>query len=111
MSTILIIGCSRGLGLAFVQILANEPQVGVVFATSRSPQPSEELAAIIQTSNCEVRFIQLDPRNTQSVTTAVEQTTKYLESRPAQGRGMDILISNAASTVNEPEGARGMHGL
>ncbi|KAK9543916.1 hypothetical protein V6Z77_010042 [Aspergillus fumigatus] len=89
MSTYLITGASRGLGLALAHHLANLPgsSVGTIFATSRSEHPN--LQELSQQSD-RVKWVQCDVTDSASVHDAVTAVQGQL-----QGQGLDVLINNA----------------
>lgn len=93
MSSYLITGCSRGLGLEFVKELLQSPpsSVRTVIATARSPTPSAALAEQIKTSDSRVKYLQLDVVNSASISAAVQAASSILD-----GAGLDVLINNAA---------------
>lgn len=64
MSTYLVTGSSRGLGLALVAELASMPstKVGTIFATARS-DASPKFKELVQNSAGRVVFVQLDTTN------------------------------------------------
>lgn len=105
MSTILITGCSRGLGLELAKQLATNPSVKKVFATSRSIA-NDALQKVIDGSNGRVEFIQMDVDNVKSIDAAVKAVEGKLGSN-----GIDILINNAAVNFIEPGRSRALDAL
>lgn len=87
MLSYLVTGASRGLGLATVTFLANDPK-NIVFATARSKTP--ELQKLLDTASRRVIFIEMDTTNQASVREAV----KGVEQRLGDD-GLDVLINNA----------------
>ncbi|GIK07630.1 hypothetical protein Aspvir_003296 [Aspergillus viridinutans] len=103
MSTYLITGTSRGLGLALVRHLANLPSssVGTIFATSRSEHPS--LDELSQQSD-RIQWVKCDVTDAASVQDAVRAVQGKL-----QGKGLDVLINNAGVMTNTKGGVADMH--
>lgn len=99
MSTVLITGTSRGLGLSLVNLFSLSPSTTLVLATSRSPNPSAPLAELIATSNGKIEYIPLDIDSLDSVKSAFTTITND----PALPNSIDILINNAGIQVWEPE--------
>lgn len=99
MASFLVTGTSRGLGLGLVQVLASLPadKVSTVFATTRSPQPSSDLAKIIDSSGGRITHIQLDMTDHEGIYTAATRVSAALN-----GRGLDYLINNAAVRERTP---------
>ena len=97
MATFLITGASRGLGLGLTQILASSSAqpVSHIFATSRSREPSPELAAVIARSSGVVKHVQLQVDDSNSIQAAAAEVSELLE-----GRGLDYVFCNAA--VRDP---------
>ncbi|KAM0814080.1 putative short chain oxidoreductase protein [Seiridium cardinale] len=93
MSTYLITGTSRGLGLGLVQVLASLPpqEVKVVFAATRSKEPASDLATVIEGSDGRVKHVQLIVDSTESIKAAAAEVEGALD-----GQGLDYLINNAA---------------
>lgn len=91
MSTYLITGASRGLGLAFVRNLQERPpsEVSKVFGTVRA-EPSAELQQLADSSQGRVVIIHMILTDKESVAKGVEQVKEKLD-----GRGLDVLINNA----------------
>lgn len=107
MSSYLITGCSRGLGLELVKQLISAPSsVSTVFATARSPTPSGPLSDVIKSSGGRICFVQLDVTNDQSIGAATEQVAQQLGDK-----GLDVLINNAGIQIFEKGGASGMDAL
>lgn len=103
MSTYLITGTSRGLGLALVRHLANLPSssVGSIFATSRSEHPS--LHELSQKSD-RIHWIKCDVTDAASVQDAARTVQGKL-----QGKGLDVLINNAGVMPHTNGGIANMH--
>jgi len=104
MTSYLITGCSRGLGLELTKLLAGSSSGNTVIATARSKTPA--LDSVISSSNGRVHFVPLDVTNDQSVSSAVSAVTSRL-----QGASLDVLINNAGIQVLESNGATKMHAL
>lgn len=81
--SILVSGASRGIGRAFVEVLL-ERGARRVFATARSAEDTEQLAAV----DVRVRPIRLDVTDRASISAAIVQV-----------EGLDLLINNAGSLV------------
>ncbi|KAM0088698.1 hypothetical protein ACP6JD_007957 [Aspergillus fumigatus] len=105
MSTYLITGASRGLGLALAHHLANLPgsSVGTIFATSRSEHPN--LQELSQQSD-RVKWVQCDVTDSASVHDAVTAVQGQL-----QGQGLDVLINNAGVMPHTMGRIANMHVL
>jgi NAD(P)-dependent dehydrogenase (short-subunit alcohol dehydrogenase family) len=90
MSTYLITGASRGLGLALVSQLAqlDSSEVKVIFATSRGEEPAS-LKSLAEASSGRVLPIRMDPNSPDSIQKAVETVKSRLD-----GQGLDFLINN-----------------
>lgn len=58
--TALVQGSSRGIGLALVERLLNEPRVGRVLACARRPESSDGLARLAETHAGRLQMVQLD---------------------------------------------------
>jgi len=108
MSSYLITGCSRGLGLELVKqlLLPSAPPVTSIFATARSKSPSNALDELIDSSKGVVQFVQLDVTDEKSIADAAKEVEKKLG-----GKGLDVLINNAGIQILEPNGASKMHAL
>lgn len=93
MANFLITGSSRGLGLKLVEQLALYPETTVhkIFATSRSPSPTEALKKVIAESRNRVQYVQLDVTDPNSITTAAQPISHHL----GPSRGLDTLINCA----------------
>ena len=108
MSSYLITGCSRGLGLELVKQLLRAPasSVSTIIATSRSPSPPAALEEQIKASYGRAHHVQLDVVDKSSIQSAFQNISQLLS-----GRGLDVLINNAAITALETSGAHAMHAL
>ena len=91
MSTYLITGASRGLGLALVLNLAARPtkEVEFIIATARTKTPA--LQKTLDTYPDTVVFISLDVVEQSSIDEAVHQVQSAL----GVSRRLDVLINNA----------------
>jgi NAD(P)-dependent dehydrogenase (short-subunit alcohol dehydrogenase family) len=101
MSSFLVTGASRGLGLAFVQRLSALPvsEVSIVFATARSQSP--ELEELAKQSAGRVIVIKLEVTNE----TSIKQAATEVEDRLG-GKGLDVLINNAGVCDYTPDGVK-----
>ncbi|EAW09068.1 SDR family oxidoreductase [Aspergillus clavatus NRRL 1] len=107
MSTYLITGTSRGLGLAMVRHLASLPPstVGTIFATSRAP--SLDLQETIPHQHADrIEWVRCDTTDPQSVQDAAAQVQRRL-----QGRGLDVLVNNAGVMPHTRGGVGNMEEL
>ena len=84
MTTILITGASRGIGLEFVRQYAKEG--ANVIACCRNPDDAKELNAIARESGGKVRTLPLDVSSKDSIVAL---------GRTLDGEAIDILINNA----------------
>ncbi len=91
MSTVLITGASRGIGLEFTRQYANADNT--VIATCRSPDTATELTSLAEQRDA-ITVAPLDLRSDESITALVERLSN-------QGLVIDLLISNAGILVNE----------
>ncbi|OQD91103.1 hypothetical protein PENANT_c001G01368 [Penicillium antarcticum] len=107
MSSYLVTGAGRGLGLEFVRQLSQRSaeQVSVVFAAIRG-SPSEALQQLANNSNGRLVILHMAVSDKSSVATAVEQVKERLA-----GQGLDVLINNAGMTHTTPEGIAAMDNL
>ncbi|EHK99104.1 putative Uncharacterized oxidoreductase C24B10.20 [Glarea lozoyensis 74030] len=106
MTSYLITGCSRGLGLSMVETLASMPksEVGTIFATSRSE--SAALKDLASKHNDRVVTVLLDVLSLDSINAAVTTVEGKLN-----GKGLDVLINNAGIMGTAPGGAPAMKDL
>lgn len=90
MSSFLVTGASRGIGLSIVRHLVARPasEVATVFASARNQ--STALAAIIAEAQGRVEYVELDVTSQDSAATACAAVTGSL-----RGSGLDVLINNA----------------
>jgi NAD(P)-dependent dehydrogenase (short-subunit alcohol dehydrogenase family) len=69
MSTILITGCSTGIGFATAEVLARSGHT--VYATMRNPQRAPELGQLAERDNLPITILPMDVDSDESVKTAV----------------------------------------
>ncbi|GAB2576416.1 SDR family oxidoreductase [Spirosoma areae] len=86
MSTILITGCSTGIGFATAEVMARNGHT--VYATMRNPQRAPELAQLAQRDNLPILILPMNVDSDESVSAAVAEVL-------AQGGPIDVLINNA----------------
>ena len=86
MSTILITGCSTGIGFATAEGMARAGHQ--VYATMRTPQKSPELAQLAERDNLPITVLTMDVDSDESVKTAVADVL-------AQAGQVDVLVNNA----------------
>ncbi|KAH7394637.1 short-chain dehydrogenase/reductase SDR [Pyrenochaeta sp. MPI-SDFR-AT-0127] len=106
MSSFLVTGASRGIGLSLVTHLASKPisEVSKVFASARSQ--SDALTNIISKAQGRVEFVELEVASPESVTSASVAVGKSLD-----GRGLDVLINNAGVMPYTSGGIKNMADL
>lgn len=106
MATVLITGCSRGLGLELAKkYTAESSTTSLIFATARSESPSAALAQVITDAPPgRIQYVQLDIDDPDSISRAASIVDKSLPTNS----GLDILINNAAIIFPEYNGASGM---
>jgi len=106
MSSYLITGASRGLGLAMATVLASRPlaEVSVVFAASRRSTP--ELEKLVQESSGRVVAVKIEVTDEESIRQAVAEVESVVK-----GRGLDVVINNAGITNYTPDGIETMNDL
>ncbi|KAF8513596.1 NAD-P-binding protein [Hysterangium stoloniferum] len=91
MSTWLVTGTSRGIGLGFVRHIVSKG--GIVFAGARAPEAAVALRELQDSSPPEsIHILQLDITDEESIRAAILKVDELL-----QGRGLDYLVNNAAS--------------
>jgi NAD(P)-dependent dehydrogenase (short-subunit alcohol dehydrogenase family) len=107
MASYLVTGVARGLGLEIVRVLSQKPtsEVSTVFATLRS-SPPPALQEIVSQSEGRVVLVNLEVLDPDSLAAAVRQVKERLN-----GRGLDILINNAAGSELSPGGLETMDNL
>lgn len=86
MSTILITGCSTGIGFATAELMARSGHT--VYATMRNPQRSPELAQLAERDNLPITILPMDVDSDESVSAAVADVL-------AQAGQIDVLVNNA----------------
>jgi len=98
MASYLITGAGRGLGLEMVRVLSQKPasEVSAIFATIRSAPPPA-LQEIISQSQDRVIAVQLEVTDQASIAAAASEVKEKLG-----GRGLDVLINNAAVSNSTP---------
>jgi NAD(P)-dependent dehydrogenase (short-subunit alcohol dehydrogenase family) len=103
MSTYLITGASRGLGLGFCTALAAKPasEVSIVFAAARSE--TNELKALVEAYPGRVILINMDVTSLDSIAQAAQRLKGYLNEQ-----GLDVLINNAGVMPDTPRGVAAM---
>jgi len=108
MSSYLITGCSRGLGLELVKQLLSAPasSVRTVIATSRDLSPSAALDEQIQSSQGRAIYVQLNVLDEETIRSACQHASQILKDQ-----GLDVLINNAGIRVIENNGPCDMHAL
>ncbi|MES1915153.1 MAG: hypothetical protein MHM6MM_007139 [Cercozoa sp. M6MM] len=93
MSTYLVTGANRGLGLEFAKQLAEQGKR--VFATTRNPASAESLNALAAASEGRVTVVALDVSSLESAKAAAAQVASQLGDAK-----IDVLINNAGIFSN-----------
>ncbi|KAI0976936.1 NAD(P)-binding protein [Xylaria arbuscula] len=106
MSTVLITGASRGLGLALARQLVSMPSTTVskVFATARGV--SAALDDLVRAYPNQVVVLKLDVTDEKSVHQVAARVEAKLE-----GKGLDVLINNAGVCSYVADGIKSMDDL
>ncbi|KAH8809660.1 short-chain dehydrogenase-like protein [Flagelloscypha sp. PMI_526] len=101
MPSYLVTGCSRGLGLALVQLLASKPapEASHIFATARKLNGA--LSEVVAAQPDKVHFVELDVTDSGSVQKAVNVVNGTLV---AHNSTLDILVNNAGIGPRSPGG-------
>jgi NAD(P)-dependent dehydrogenase (short-subunit alcohol dehydrogenase family) len=107
MASYLITGANRGLGLELLRVLAAKPasEVSTIFATLRSSPPTA-LQEIVSKSEGRVTLVHLEVKDANSISAAADKVKETLG-----GRGLDVLINNAAISAETPGGIAAMTDL
>lgn len=105
MSSYLVTGCSRGLGLELVRQLA-AGSAKTVIATARAPHPTTDLENVIKSAQGRIHFVQLDQDDSASIQRAFVEAEKLLDKA-----GLNVLINNAATQYKDDAGTPGMEHL
>ncbi|XP_015787322.1 uncharacterized protein LOC107364484 [Tetranychus urticae] len=96
-SSVLVTGANRGIGLEFVRQLASlEPKISHVIATCRDPDAAEELKSIAKANN-NVHILKLDVIDYNSHDAFYAEVEKIVGNS-----GLDILINNAGIGIVTP---------
>ncbi|EXJ95963.1 hypothetical protein A1O1_01088 [Capronia coronata CBS 617.96] len=107
MSSYLITGASRGLGLSLTKLLAERPveKVRFIAATARTKTPG--LAELTEKYPGRVAFIPLEVTKEESIKAAVTEVEKAL----GPNQGLDVLVNNAGIASLTPGGVSEMQDL
>ncbi|GMT06539.1 hypothetical protein PENTCL1PPCAC_28713 [Pristionchus entomophagus] len=87
MTSVLVTGANRGIGLGLVRELLNDPSVATVIATVRDIDAAKDLTSI---ENSRLHVITCEVTDEKSVEAAVEKVAEIVD-----GKGLDVLINNA----------------
>lgn len=99
MSSYLISGASRGIGLAICDSLAAKPasEVSIVFAAYRTY--TDDLKQLVSKSNGRVEPLSMDVSKEDEIKKGFTQVEKSLN-----GKGLDVLVNNAGILPTTPGG-------
>jgi NAD(P)-dependent dehydrogenase (short-subunit alcohol dehydrogenase family) len=86
MSTILITGCSTGIGFATAELMARNGHT--IYAMMRNPQHAPELGQLAQRDNLPITILPMDVDSDESVRAAIAEVL-------AQAGQIDVLVNNA----------------
>lgn len=86
MATILITGCSTGIGFATAELMARNGHT--VYATMRNPQRAPELAQLAQRDSLPITILPMDVDSDESVKATIADVL-------TQAGQIDVLINNA----------------
>lgn len=102
MTSVLVTGAGRGLGLAFVKELVSLSHISRIIASVRSL--SAELEGIAKASSGRVTIVTFDVADEESIRKAVPE----VEAALGKGNGLDILINNVGIAKWAPDGTKSM---
>ena len=95
MTSILITGANRGLGLEFVkQFLSSVPTPKHIIAICRQPDKADQLKAVANGSNGTVHVVKLDVKDYAQYDQVVKQVGDIVGED-----GIDLLINNAGIAI------------
>ncbi|KAH8828641.1 short-chain dehydrogenase-like protein [Flagelloscypha sp. PMI_526] len=108
MSSILVTGSARGLGLGLVQLLASKPlsEVNLIFASAR--KPSDALVKLAAANPGRVHLVGVEVADVVSVQNAVKKVEDILAEHKAT---LDVLVNNAGIMNTTPDGIQTMTDL
>ncbi|KAH8828967.1 hypothetical protein DL96DRAFT_1696015 [Flagelloscypha sp. PMI_526] len=108
MSSYLITGSTRGIGLGLVQFLSSKPtsEVSHVFASGR--KSSEPLTKLIEAYPIRIHFVELEVTDASSIDKAVKYVEQILSEHKAT---LDVIVNNAAIMNYSPDGVETMSDL
>ncbi|KAJ7306414.1 hypothetical protein JRQ81_009762 [Phrynocephalus forsythii] len=93
--SILITGCSRGIGLGLVRgLLATSPPPDLVLATCRDPEKAQELQQL-QKQYSNIRVLQLDVVSEKSIKAVLKEVEDLVGEK-----GLNCLINNAGINIS-----------
>ncbi|GMT21466.1 hypothetical protein PFISCL1PPCAC_12763 [Pristionchus fissidentatus] len=87
MTSVLVTGANRGIGLGLVRQLVEEPSVAIVFAAARNVDTAKDLTAI---SSPKLHLVSLEIVSEESIARAHAKVSEIVGDR-----GLDLLINNA----------------
>ena len=105
MSSYLITGAGRGLGLELVAQLSRRADTSIVFAATRGT-PSPALQSLISSSHGKAVHVKMPITDLGGIAQGVTEVEKKL-----QGRGLDVLINNAGTCPFSLKGIAAMDNL
>ncbi|KAH8828645.1 short-chain dehydrogenase-like protein [Flagelloscypha sp. PMI_526] len=108
MSSILVTGTARGLGLGLVQLLVSKPlsEVNLIFASTR--KPSDALVKLTAANQGRIHLVDLDVADDISVQNAATNVEAILTERKAT---LDVLVNNAAIMNRTTDDIQTMNNL
>src|SRR6266536_5224825 len=104
MSSYLITGAARGLGLAMATLLAanSSSEVSLVIATARKASPA--LEKLVQESSGRVIVLKVEVTDEKSIQQAAAEVEGIVKDK-----GLDVLINNAGVMNYTPDGIETMY--
>lgn len=100
-STSVIVGASRGIGLALVSALLHRGR-GRVVATGRKASESEALAALREQWPDRLHYSQVDVTDAESIREMAGNVKRICTTSAGDGSGVDLLM-NVAGVLHDPE--------